>query len=302
MGFFDKLKAGLSKTRDQLAGGMDNLINGYAEIDEDFYDELEETLIMGDLGVESTGLILEELKDVVKERRVRESSGVKELLAELITNRLTLPEDAYEYTNVRSVVLVVGVNGVGKTTTCGKLAAKLSDKGKKVLLCAADTFRAAAGEQLKAWAGRAGVDIVSGAEGQDPGAVVFDGVSAAKARGTDVLLVDTAGRLNNKKNLMEELRKIKNIIAREYPEAKLETLVVVDASTGQNALVQAQEFASVTDVTGVVLTKLDGTAKGGIVVAIASQLGIPVKYIGIGEAVEDLERFDADSYVKAILG
>lgn len=300
MGFFDKLKAGLAKTRDQIAAGMDNLINGYAEIDDDFYEELEEILIIGDMGVNTTNEILEELKVRVKDKHVRDPEGTKELLMDIIKERMQLPEDAYAYTEGPSVVLAVGVNGVGKTTTVGKLAYKLKARGKKVLLCAADTFRAAATEQLVEWSKRAGVDIICGSEGQDPGAVIFDGVSAAKARGVDVLLCDTAGRLNNKKNLMEELRKIGNIISREYPDAKRETLVVLDGSTGQNALSQAREFGEVTELTGVVITKLDGSAKGGVAVAVCGETGVPVKYIGVGEAIEDLERFDAQSYVQAI--
>jgi len=300
MGFFDKLKEGLAKTRKQIAEGMDNLINGYAEIDDDFYEELEETLILGDLGVSATQEILNELQDKVKERHVRVPAETKELLIEIIKEKMTLPEDAYDFCDTTSVILVVGVNGVGKTTTCGKIASKLKAKGKKVLLCAGDTFRAAATEQLKEWANRAGVDIIAGSEGQDPGSVIYDGVNAAKARGADVLICDTAGRLNNKKNLMEELRKINNIITREFPGAKKETLLVLDGSTGQNAVFQAQEFDEVTDVSGVVLTKLDGSAKGGVAVAIQMGLGLPLKYIGVGEGVEDLERFDPDEYVRSI--
>jgi len=300
MGFFDRLKAGLSKTRDQLAGGMDNLLNGYAEIDDDFYEELEETLIMGDIGVKATENILEELEEQVREQHIRVPAQTRELLIESIKNQMVLDENAYEFENRKSVVLVVGVNGVGKTTTVGKLAGKLKAMNKKVMLCAADTFRAAAAEQLKEWASRAGVDIISGAEGQDPGSVVYDGVNSAKARHVDVLLCDTAGRLNNKKNLMEELRKINNIISREYPDAYRETLVVLDGSTGQNALVQAREFAAVTDVTGVVLTKLDGSAKGGIAVAIQAELKIPVKYVGVGESIDDLEKFNAEEFVRAL--
>lgn len=300
MGLFDKLKESLSKTRNSLAMGMDNLWNGYAEIDDDFYEELEETLIMADIGVHATENILEELSEKVKEKHIRVPSETKELLIESIRSQMETGEAAYEFENRKSVVLVVGVNGVGKTTTVGKLAAILKNNGQKVMLCAADTFRAAAAAQLNEWANRAGTDIILGTEGQDPGSVIFDGVNAAKARNADVLLCDTAGRLNNKKNLMEELRKINNIITREYPEAYKETLVVVDASTGQNALQQAKEFAEVTDVTGIVLTKLDGSAKGGIAVAIQAELGIPVKYIGVGEGIEDLEKFNADEFVRAL--
>jgi len=300
MSFFDRLKEGLSKTRESFSLGMDNLFNGYAEIDDDFYEELEETLIMADLGVRTTENILEDLEEKVRERHIRVPSETRELLIESIKEQMAVSETAYEFEEKQSVVLVVGVNGVGKTTTVGKLAGKLRDKKKKVLLCAADTFRAAAAEQLKEWANRAQVEIISGVEGQDPGSVVYDGVNAAKARNVDVLLCDTAGRLNNKKNLMEELRKINNIITREFPDAYRETLVVLDGSTGQNALNQAKEFSEVTDVTGVVLTKLDGSAKGGIAIAIQSELGIPVKYVGVGESIDDLEKFDADDYVRAI--
>jgi len=301
MGFFDKLKEGLAKTRASIESGIDNLINGYAEIDDDFYEELEEMLIMGDIGVHATENILEELQEEVKNKHIRVPADTKELLIESIKRQMEVGERAYEFENKKSVVLVVGVNGVGKTTTVGKLAGKLKAQNKKVMLCAADTFRAAAAEQLKEWANRAGVEIISGKEGQDPGSVIYDGVNAAKARNIDVLLCDTAGRLNNKKNLMEELRKINNIITREYPDCYRETLVVLDGSTGQNALEQARQFNEVTDLTGIVLTKLDGTAKGGIAVAIQSELGIPVKYIGVGEAIEDLEKFDPDEYVRAII-
>lgn len=300
MGFFDRLKEGLKKTKQQFVSGMDNILNGYATIDDDFYEELEETLITGDIGVRATEEILSDLQDKVKERHIRVPSETRELLIESIREQMSANECDYDFEEGPSVVLVVGVNGVGKTTTVGKLAAKLKAKNKRVMLCAADTFRAAAAEQLKEWSKRAQVEIISGSEGQDPGSVVYDGVNAARARGVDVLLCDTAGRLNNKKNLMEELRKINNIISREYPEAKKETLLVLDGSTGQNALSQAKEFAEVTDVTGIVLTKLDGSGKGGIAIAIASEMSIPVKYIGVGESVEDLEKFDADEFVKAI--
>lgn len=301
MGFFDKLKEGLAKTREHIANGMDNLINGYAEIDDDFYEELEEMLITSDIGVGATERILEELQEEVKQKHIRVPSQTKELLIESIKKQMEVGERAYEFENRTSVVLVVGVNGVGKTTTAGKLAGKLKAQGKKVMLCAADTFRAAAAEQLTEWANRAGVEIIKGAEGQDPGSVIYDGVCAARARNVDVLLCDTAGRLNNKKNLMEELRKINNIITREYPDCYRETLVVLDGSTGQNALEQARQFNDVTNLTGIVLTKLDGTAKGGIAVAIQSELGIPVKYIGVGESIDDLEKFNPDEYVRAIL-
>lgn len=299
-GFFSRLAAGLNKTRQQIVSGMDAIFFGYSEIDDDFYEELEETLIMGDIGVRATDEILDSLREKVKANHIKDPAACKDLLIESIREQLAETEISYEFENRPSVVLVVGVNGVGKTTTVGKLAGKLKDQNKKVLLCAADTFRAAAGEQLIEWADRAGVEIISGKEGQDPGSVVYDGVSAAKARHADVLLCDTAGRLHNKKNLMEELRKINNIITREYPDAYRETLVVLDGATGQNAIAQAKEFAQVTDVTGIVLTKLDGSAKGGVAVAIHSELGIPVKYIGVGEGIEDLAKFDPTDYVTAL--
>ena len=277
-GFFKRLLAGLTKTRDNFVKNMDYIFRGFTNIDDEFYEELEEILIMGDIGVTTTENILEDLKRKVKEQKIKEPAECKELLIESIRQQMDIGEAAYEFENRTSVVLVVGVNGVGKTTTIGKLAAKLRAQNKKVLLAAADTFRAAAGQQLKEWANRSQVDMIGGQEGSDPASVVYDAVSAAKARGCDVLLIDTAGRLHNKKNLMEELRKINNIVDREFPEAYRETLVVLDGTTGQNALNQAKEFSEVTDLSGIVLTKLDGTAKGGIAVAIQAELGIPVKY------------------------
>lgn len=299
-GFFSRLVAGLSKTRNNIVAGIDSIFNGFSAIDDDFYDEIEETLIMGDIGIHTTESIIEGLKAQVKEKKIKEPSECKELLIETIKNQMDLGENAYEFENRKSVVLVIGVNGVGKTTSVGKLAGQLKDKGKKVLVAAADTFRAAAIEQLSEWADRAGVDIIAQQEGSDPAAVVYDAVSAAKARNTDVLLCDTAGRLHNKKNLMEELRKIYRIIDKEYPEAYKETLVVLDGTTGQNALEQARQFREVADITGIILTKLDGTAKGGIAVAIQAELGIPVKYIGIGEQMDDLQKFDPDEFVNAL--
>ncbi len=299
-GFFKRLLAGLTKTRDNFVKNMDYIFRGFTNIDDEFYEELEEILIMGDIGVTTTENILEDLKRKVKEQKIKEPAECKELLIESIRQQMDIGEAAYEFENRTSVVLVVGVNGVGKTTTIGKLAAKLRAQNKKVLLAAADTFRAAAGEQLKEWANRSQVDMIGGQEGSDPASVVYDAVSAAKARGCDVLLIDTAGRLHNKKNLMEELRKINNIVDREFPEAYRETLVVLDGTTGQNALNQAKEFSEVTDLSGIVLTKLDGTAKGGIAVAIQAELGIPVKYIGVGETIEDLEKFDAEEFVNAL--
>lgn len=298
--FFKRLVSGLSKTRDNIVSGMDSIFNGFSKIDDDFYEELEEVLIMGDLGVQATYDILDDLKQKVKEQHIKEPSECRQILIDSIKEQMDVGETAYEFENKTSVVMVIGVNGVGKTTTIGKLAGKLKGQGKKVILAAADTFRAAAGEQLKEWAGRAQAELIGGQEGSDPAAVVYDAVAAAKARHADVLLCDTAGRLHNKKNLMEELRKMNRIIDREFPEAFRETLVVLDATTGQNALQQAKEFNEVTDITGIILTKMDGTAKGGIAVAIQAELGIPVKYIGVGETIDDLQKFDADTFVNAL--
>ncbi len=299
-GFFKRLIAGLTKTRDSFVKNIDYIFRGFTNIDDEFYEELEEILISGDIGVRTTQVILEDLRDRVKEQKIKEPTDCKSLLIDSIRERMDIGEAAYEFENKTSVVLVVGVNGVGKTTTVGKLAAKFKKEGKKVVLAAADTFRAAAGNQLKEWANRANVDMIGGQEGSDPAAVVFDAVASAKAKGADILLVDTAGRLHNKKNLMDELGKINRIISKEFPEAYRETLVVLDATTGQNALVQAKEFAEVADLSGIVLTKMDGTAKGGIAVAIQSELHIPVKYIGVGESIEDLEKFSADDFVDAL--
>ena len=299
-GFFKRLVEGLSKTRNNIVSGIDSIFSGFSSIDEDFYEEIEETLIMGDIGITATNAIVSDLKKKVKEQGIREPEACKQLLIDSIRAQMDVGELAYEFENRTSVVLVIGVNGVGKTTSVGKLAGKLKAQGKRVVLAAADTFRAAATEQLTEWANRAGVDIISGQEGADPAAVVYDAIQAAKARKADVLLCDTAGRLHNKKNLMEELKKINRILEREYPEAYRETLVVLDGTTGQNALVQARQFAEVADITGIILTKLDGTAKGGIAVAIHSELGIPVKYVGVGESIEDLQKFDADEFVNAL--
>ena len=299
-GFFAKLKDGLSKTRQNFVSGIDSLFNGFSEIDDDFYEELEEILIMGDIGINTTTTIIDKLREKVKEEKIKEARECKELLISTIKEQMTVHEDAYAFTEKKSVVLLIGVNGVGKTTSVGKLAGKFKAEGKKVMLAAADTFRAGAIDQLKEWAGRAGVDIIAGQEGSDPAAIVYDAVTAAKARGVDILLCDTAGRLHNKKNLMEELRKIHRIIEKEYGDACLETMIVVDGTTGQNALAQAKQFSEVADVTGVILTKLDGTAKGGIAIAIQSELDIPVKYIGIGEQIDDLHRFDAEEFVNAL--
>lgn len=299
-GFFSRLVAGLGKTRDNIVSGIDSIFSGFSSIDDEFYEEIEETLIMGDIGVNATEAIIENLKAKVKEKRIKDPAECKELLINSIKEQMDVGETAYRFEQEKSVVLVIGVNGVGKTTSVGKLAGKLKDQGKRVVIAAADTFRAAAGEQLLEWANRAGVDMIGGQEGADPGSVVYDAVAAAKARNADVLLCDTAGRLHNKKNLMEELRKINRILEKEYPDAFRETLVVLDSTTGQNALNQAKEFSEVADITGIILTKMDGTAKGGIAVAIHSELGIPVKYIGIGETIEDLQKFDANEFVNAL--
>ena len=300
MGFFEKLVAGLGKTRDNIVSGMDSIFHGFSRIDDDFYEELEEVLIMGDLGVQATYDILDDLKAKVKEKHIKEPMECRELLIESIKEQMDIGETAYEFENRTSVVMVIGVNGVGKTTTIGKLAGKLRAENKKVVIAAADTFRAAAGEQLKEWANRSQAELIGGQEGSDPASVVFDAVAAAKARHADVLMIDTAGRLHNKKNLMEELRKMNKIIDREFPEAYRETLVVLDGTTGQNALAQARQFKEVANVTGIILTKLDGTAKGGIAVAIQSELDIPVKYIGVGETIDDLQKFNADDFVNAL--
>lgn len=299
-GFFKRLVSGLTKTRDNIVAGMDSIFRGFSKIDEDFYEELEEVLIMGDLGVRATMNILEDLRKKVKEQHIKEPADCRQLLIDSIKEQMDVGEAEYEFENRTSVVLVIGVNGVGKTTTIGKLAGKMRAEGKKVVLAAADTFRAAAGEQLKEWANRANAELIGGQEGSDPASVVYDAVAAAKARHADILLCDTAGRLHNKKNLMEELKKINRILEREYPESYRETLVVLDATTGQNALAQAKEFSEVADITGIILTKMDGTAKGGIAVAIQAELGIPVKYIGVGETIDDLQKFDSNEFVNAL--
>ncbi|MCI8418739.1 MAG: signal recognition particle-docking protein FtsY [Lachnospiraceae bacterium] len=299
-GFFGRLVSGLAKTRDNIVAGIDSIFSGYSDIDSDFYDEIEEILVMGDIGINATTAIIDDLKAKVKEQHIKDPKACKELLISSIKEQMRVEEVAYRFEQETSVVLVIGVNGVGKTTSVGKLAGKLKDQGKRVVLAAADTFRAAAGEQLTEWAHRAQVDIIGGSEGADPASVVYDAVCAAKARKADVLLCDTAGRLHNKKNLMEELRKMNRIIDKEYPEAFRETLVVLDGTTGQNALEQARQFREVADITGIILTKLDGTAKGGIAVAIQAELGIPVKYIGVGESIDDLQKFDADEFVNAL--
>ena len=299
-GFFKRLVSGLTKTRDNIVAGFDSIFKGYSSIDEDFYEELEEILIMGDIGINATTSILENLKKQVAEQHIKEPMECKQLLIDSIKKQMYVDSTEYAFEDRKSVILVIGVNGVGKTTSVGKLAGKLKEHGKKVVLAAADTFRAAAGEQLTQWANRAGVDIIGGQSGADPASVVYDAVAAAKARNADVLICDTAGRLHNKKNLMAELEKIYRILAKEYSEAYLETLVVLDGTTGQNALAQAKQFSEVANVNGIILTKLDGTAKGGIAVAIQSELDIPVKYIGVGESIDDLQKFDADAFVNAL--
>ena len=299
-GFFKRLVSGLTKTRDNIVAGFDSIFSGYSSIDEDFYEELEEILIMGDIGINATSSIIEHLKEQVSAQHIKNPMECKQLLINSIKEQMRVDSTEYEFENRKSVILVIGVNGVGKTTSVGKLAGKLKDQGKKVILAAADTFRAAAGEQLREWANRAGVDIIAQNEGADPSAVVYDAVAAAKSRNTDILLIDTAGRLHNKKNLMDELAKMRRIITREYPEANVESLIVLDGTTGQNALEQARQFSSVTEINGIIITKLDGTAKGGIAIAIQSELNVPVKYIGIGEQIDDLQKFDPNSYVNAL--
>ena len=299
-GFFARLKEGLTKTRNNIVRGIDSVFSGFSAIDDDFYEELEEILIMGDIGVNATTEIISRLKAQIKERHIKEPHECKQLLIEGIKEQMWVDDPAYEFEKRQSVIMVIGVNGVGKTTSVGKLAGKFKEDGRKVLIAAADTFRAAAGDQLAEWARRAEVPMVGGNEGADPASVVFDAVNAAKARGVDVLLIDTAGRLHNKKNLMEELRKMNRIVDREFPDAHRENLIVLDGTTGQNALVQAREFGEVADLTGIILTKMDGTAKGGIAVAIQSELRVPVKYIGVGETIDDLQKFDSDEFVNAL--
>lgn len=299
-GFFKKLVSGLTKTRDNIVHGIDSVFSGFSKIDDDFYEELEETLIMGDIGVNTTMEIIDNLKEKVKENHIKEPAECKQLLINTIKEQMDLGENAYEFENRKSVILVIGVNGVGKTTSIGKLAAQLKAQGKKVLLAAADTFRAAAIEQLTEWANRSGVDIIAQSEGSDPAAVIFDALSAGRARGADVIICDTAGRLHNKKNLMDELKKINRIIDKELPDAYRENLIVLDGTTGQNALSQLREFKEVADITGIILTKMDGTAKGGIAVAIQAEYGIPVKYIGVGEHIDDLQKFNSEDFVNAL--
>ena len=300
VGFFQKLKQGLAKTRNNISYELDSMFHGFAEIDDDLYEELEEILITSDIGVNTTEEIIDQLKEDVVEKHIFKPEDLKQCLIDTIAEKMSVCENDYQFEEKKSVVLVIGVNGVGKTTSIGKLAAKYKQQGKKVVLAAADTFRAAAVEQLAEWADRAQVDIIKGVEGQDPASVVYDGLNSAKAKNADILLVDTAGRLQNKKNLMEELKKIDRIIEREYPEAHRETLVVLDATTGQNALQQAKAFNEAAQISGIILTKLDGSAKGGIVIAIQSEMKIPVKFVGVGEKIDDLQKFNSEDFVKAL--
>lgn len=297
MGFFEKIKQGLGKTKQALGG----IFTGFRGVDDDFYDELEERMILADVGVETAMKAVDALRATVKERKLKEADEVRDALKEILIGMLNVGDTALSIGTKPSMVLVIGVNGVGKTTTIGKLSNQLKADGKRVLLCAADTFRAAAADQLEIWSQRSGVDIVRQHEGADPASVVYDGISAAKARGTDVILCDTAGRLHNKANLMSELNKISRIIERELPDSDREVLLVLDGTTGQNGLIQAKQFKEIAGVTGIVLTKLDGTAKGGIVIAVADALQIPVKYIGVGEGIDDLMPFDAESFAEALI-
>ena len=299
MGFFDKIKAGLTRTKENIGHSLDSLFAG--ELNDDFYDELEETLILGDMGMDTTIKAVAELRRRVKAEKIKDAEGARECLRRVLTDMLNVGDSALNLSASPAVILVIGVNGVGKTTTIGKLGARLKGEGQKVLLSAADTFRAAAADQLEIWAQRSGVELVRQHEGADPAAVVFDAMQAAKARRTDVVLVDTAGRLHNKQNLMNELNKIGRVIDRELPGSRTETLLVLDATTGQNGLIQARQFMEAAGITGIVLTKLDGSAKGGIVIAIADALQVPVKYVGVGEGIDDLMPFEAESFVRALI-
>ncbi|MFV0465323.1 MAG: signal recognition particle-docking protein FtsY [Lachnospiraceae bacterium] len=299
-GFFGRLVAGLTKTRENIVSGIDSIFKGFTSIDDEFYDEIEEILVMGDIGIHAATDIIEKLKTKVKEQKIKEPAACKQLLIDSIKEEMAVEETAYLFEEEPSVLLIIGVNGVGKTTSVGKLAGKLRKNGKKVVIAAADTFRAAAGSQLQEWANRAGAEMIGGQEGADPASVIYDAIASAKSKKADILICDTAGRLHNKKNLMEELKKINRIIDKEYSQMHRETLVVLDATTGQNALAQAKQFCEVADVTGIILTKMDGTAKGGIAVAIQSELRIPVKYIGVGESIDDLQKFNSNEFVNAL--
>ena len=301
MGFFDKIKAGLTKTRDALSNTLGGVFSGFSQLDDDFYDELEESLILADLGVDTAVKATDRLRKVIREQHLKTPDEAKIALKEILVDMLSVGDTELKLDTTPSVVLVIGVNGVGKTTAIGKIATQLVKQGKKVLLVAGDTFRAAAADQLEIWAGRSGADIVRQHEGADPAAVVFDGIQAAKARSVDVILVDTAGRLHNKQNLMNELNKISRIVERELPDSSREVLLVLDGTTGQNGLVQAKQFKEIAGVTAMALTKLDGTAKGGIVIAVSDALQIPVKFIGVGEQADDLMPFVAKDFVDALL-
>ena len=300
MGFFDKIKAGLTKTRDALSDSLSGLFSGGTEIDDDFYDELEESLILADLGVEAAAKATAALRKTIRERHITKTEEARSALKEILTDMVSVGSAELDLSTTPSVVLVIGVNGVGKTTTIGKIAKQLCDAGKKVLLVAGDTFRAAAADQLEIWAERSGADIVRQHEGADPASVVYDGIQSAKTKGVDVIIIDTAGRLHNKTNLMNELNKISRIVERELPNASREVLLVLDGTTGQNGLIQAKQFKEIAGVTALAVTKLDGTAKGGIVIAVADTLDLPVKFIGVGEKAEDLMRFQAKDFVDAL--
>ena len=301
MGFFDKIKAGMAKTRDALSHTLGSVFSGFSQLDDDFYDELEESLILADLGVETATRATDRLRKMIREQHLKTPEEAKTALKEILVEMLTVGDSALRLDTTPSVVLVIGVNGVGKTTTIGKIANNLVSQGKKVMLVAGDTFRAAAADQLEIWANRTGADIVRQHEGADPASVVYDGIQAAKARQADVILIDTAGRLHNKQNLMNELNKISRIVERELPHASREVLLVLDGTTGQNGLIQAKQFKEIAGVTAIALTKLDGTAKGGIVIAVADTLQIPVKFIGVGEQADDLMRFEARDFVEALI-
>ncbi len=299
MGFFDKLKQGLLKTKSAIVGKIDELFKKFVKVDEELFEELEELLISADIGVQTTEEILDELRDIVKDKRIKESAEVRAELLGILKGMIG-EHEPLNLSTTPSVILVIGVNGVGKTTSIGKIANELKSSGKKVVVCAADTFRAAAAEQLSVWCDRAGVDIIKQGAGADPASVVFDAINAVKSRHADVLIIDTAGRLHNKKNLMDELAKIDRVIGRELPNAAKETLLVLDATTGQNAVLQAKEFKEASKITGLILTKLDGTAKGGIIISIRKELGIPVKFIGVGEKIDDMKPFDSEEFAKAL--
>lgn len=300
MGFFDKLKNGLTKTRESIAKQVNNVFSVFVKVDDELFENLEEALIMADIGVETSTYIIEKLRDNVKHKHITDGNLVKEELKSIISEILSALDTTVNTSTTPSVILVIGVNGVGKTTSIGKIASHYKSMGKKVLLVAADTFRAAAIDQLDIWAQRSGCDIIKHQENSDPAAVVFDACTAAKARGADILICDTAGRLHNKKNLMAELAKINRVIERELPDSARETLLVLDATTGQNAVSQAKLFSEAADITGIILTKLDGTAKGGIVISIAKEQNVPVKFVGVGEGIDDLQEFNSDDFAKAI--